>query len=143
MEIKLIVSNPYCPSSELLVRRVREVVDLHFEGENIDFFIESCDNIVAFDEWTAAQKFYFDRSTLDKIYQRRADEREGVYRKSDLWCREVEEIREELSSIVQNNGGFLTPLLFIDGNLVSEGSCPEPCKIESWIRNGGNNVSRS
>lgn len=141
MEIKIIVSNPYCPSSELLVKRVREIVDLHFEDSEIDIFIEPCDNEVVFDEWTAAHKFGYDRNMLVNIYKRRADERDGMYHKSDLWCKEAEEIRKDLAEISKKNNAFLVPLLFIDGNLVSESTCPEPCKIENWIRNGGANES--
>ena len=135
LRIKIIVSQPYCPASDLLLRRVKEILGLRHEDKEITVHVEKCDNIVVLDEWEASRRFGFDRRMLDALYRKKAEQMDGLYHPADLYTKESEMIRQDLLSLTNQNDAMLAPILFIDENILAEGVCPDPCEIDAWISN--------
>ena len=135
-KITLIITEPIDPSSDMLRRRLIEAIGLNdCDGEIIPR-IEFCDNVEVCSpqKLTVMAGIQTEYEQMEKKLRRLEADFGIVCRPSNLWSRELEELREPFRDAAERLSVLMTPVLIIDGAVKSSGEVPNPCKLDEWIK---------
>ncbi len=98
--------------------------------------LEICGNVISADE---ALRFYGDEYEEDLIgmwFRRREEEFSGLpVRLSAMWNREYDNLTESVRQEALRHERIMTPVVYINGNLIGSGKAAKPCEIEKCIKN--------
>ncbi|UWG98744.1 hypothetical protein LPY66_08120 [Dehalobacter sp. DCM] len=136
LKIDMIVPEPLCPSSDLLKRRINDIIALNFAAEEIDFAITVCDNVSVCTPEKVAELAGHESEleVVSRILQRRRDTLEEVFHAAELWSQELETAREPLREAAEGLSLLMTPVLKMREELKCHGKCPKPCELNNWIK---------
>ena len=135
LEIILITSKPMCPASELLIRRVNEIINLNYENEDIVLHLDVSDNVKVYTPVKVSELAELETSfdIIETILRRRREDIGEFFHEAELWCPELETAMEPLRDAAENLSILMSPVLIIQGEIKSHGSCPSPCVLDKWI----------